>query len=67
MTMTIEQDEPSMMQTRSGPTVEPCTLVIFGGSGDLTRRKLLPAIYNLVLDGSLPSNFAVVGWKLMMD
>jgi len=59
--MTIEQDEPSMMQTRSGPTVEPCTLVIFGGSGDLTRRKLLPAIYNLVLDGSLPSNYAVVG------
>ncbi len=59
--MTIEQDEPSMMQTRSGPTVEPCTLVIFGGSGDLTRRKLLPAIYNLVLDGSLPSNFAVLG------
>jgi len=59
--MTIEQDEPSMMQTRSGPTVEPCTLVIFGGSGDLTRRKLLPAIYNLVLDGSLPPNYAVVG------
>ncbi len=61
MTMTIEQDKPSIMQTNSGPTVEPCTLVIFGGSGDLTRRKLLPAIYNLVLDELLPPDYAVVG------
>ena len=42
-------------------TPEPCTLVIFGGSGDLARRKLVPALYNLFLDGSLPSNFAVLG------
>ena len=41
--------------------VQPCTLVIFGASGDLTRRKLLPALYNLLLDGLLPSNFAVLG------
>lgn len=34
--------------------------VIFGGTGDLTHRKLIPAIYNLVLDGMLPDNFAVV-------
>ncbi len=40
---------------------EPCTLVIFGGSGDLARRKLLPALYNLLLDGLLPSNYAVLG------
>ncbi len=59
--MTTEQDQPSTIQINSGPTVEPCTLVIFGGSGDLTRRKLLPAIYNLVLDGLLPPNYAVVG------
>lgn len=39
----------------------PCTLVIFGGSGDLARRKLLPALYNLLLDGLLPSSFAVLG------
>lgn len=38
----------------------PCSLVIFGGSGDLSRRKLLPAVYNLALDGVLPTNFAVV-------
>ena len=40
---------------------QPCTLVIFGGSGDLSRRKLLPALYNLFLDGALPDNYAVVG------
>ena len=40
---------------------EPCTVVIFGASSDLTRRKLIPALYNLVLDGMLPSHFAVVG------
>jgi len=43
-------------------TPEPCTMVIFGASGDLTRRKLLPALYNLSLDGLLPGSFAVVGF-----
>ena len=61
MPMVVEQEEPSNMQTSSSAAVEPCTLVIFGGSGDLTRRKLLPAVYNLVLDGSLPPNYTVVG------
>ncbi len=41
---------------------QPCTLVIFGGAGDLARRKLLPALYNLALDGALPTNFAVLGF-----
>ncbi|HEY3197162.1 MAG TPA: glucose-6-phosphate dehydrogenase, partial [Nitrospirales bacterium] len=40
---------------------QPCTLVIFGGSGDLSRRKLLPALYNLFLDGVLPDKYAVIG------
>ncbi|HXF94328.1 MAG TPA: glucose-6-phosphate dehydrogenase [Nitrospiraceae bacterium] len=40
---------------------DPCILVIFGGSGDLAKRKLIPALYNLSLDGMLPSNFAVLG------
>src|SRR5215831_20456586 len=43
------------------PPVEPCTLVIFGGSGDLARRRLVPALYNLLLDGLLPANFVVLG------
>ena len=40
---------------------QPLTLVIFGGGGDLAHRKLLPALYNLYVDGLLPPRFAVVG------
>jgi glucose-6-phosphate 1-dehydrogenase len=46
---------------RLEPTPGPTTLVIFGASGDLTRRKLLPAVYNLSESGHLPEKFAVVG------
>ncbi len=42
-------------------SAQPCTLVIFGGSGDLARRKLIPALYNLLLDGVLPAECAVLG------
>lgn len=42
--------------------IDPCILVIFGATGDLTSRKLLPAIYNLAREGQLPSQFAVVGF-----
>jgi glucose-6-phosphate 1-dehydrogenase len=41
---------------------EPCAVVIFGATGDLTRRKLVPALYNLAHEGQLPSSFAVVGF-----
>src|SRR5579863_8592536 len=39
----------------------PCVLVIFGASGDLTKRLLMPAFYNLACDGLLPDQFAIVG------
>ncbi|MFN2219404.1 MAG: glucose-6-phosphate dehydrogenase, partial [Anaerolineae bacterium] len=39
----------------------PATIVIFGAGGDLTWRKLVPALYNLSLDGYLPARFAVIG------
>src|SRR5215472_7925936 len=42
----------------------PCTLVILGGAGDLSHKKLLPALYNLNLDSALCSKFAVVGFSL---
>ncbi len=61
MTKTARHDQTLTRQSGPDSPVEPCTLVIFGGSGDLTRRKLLPAIYNLRLDGLLPSNYAIVG------
>ncbi len=41
---------------------EPCTLVIFGATGDLTHRKLVPALYNLAADGMLPPALGVVGF-----
>ncbi len=41
--------------------VAPTTLVIFGATGDLARRKLLPALYNLAHEGALPERFHLVG------
>src|SRR5262245_57235268 len=40
---------------------DPVAIVIFGGGGDLAHRKLLPALYNLHLDGLLPPRTAIVG------
>jgi glucose-6-phosphate 1-dehydrogenase len=40
---------------------ESCVMVIFGATGDLTKRKLFPALYNLAKDGFLPDGFAIVG------
>jgi glucose-6-phosphate 1-dehydrogenase len=41
----------------------PCVMVIFGASGDLTKRKLLPALLNLAEEGLLPKDFAIVGFS----
>src|SRR5580692_7378505 len=46
----------------SGKIVEPCIMVIFGATGDLTARKLMPALYNLAREGQLPPQFACVGF-----
>src|SRR5512145_3524984 len=50
---------------RSAPAPDavppPCLLVIFGASGDLTRRKLVPALYGLSRENLLPDAFAVLG------
>ena len=40
---------------------DPCLVVILGASGDLTQRKLIPALYNLHLHGGLPESFGIVG------
>src|SRR5688500_1030865 len=45
----------------SNVRAEPCVFVIFGASGDLTRSKLLPAIYNLAESGHLPDVLAILG------
>jgi glucose-6-phosphate 1-dehydrogenase len=41
--------------------LEPAAIVIFGASGDLTKRKLLPALYRMVKDGNMPEKFAIIG------
>src|SRR5437879_12511736 len=45
-------------------TPEPSVMVIFGASGDLTARKLMPALYNLALNRYLPAGFSVIGVAL---
>ncbi|MBC8008861.1 MAG: glucose-6-phosphate dehydrogenase [Burkholderiales bacterium] len=45
----------------SNPLSEPCVLVVFGASGDLTKRLLVPALYNLACDGLLSDHFSVLG------
>jgi glucose-6-phosphate 1-dehydrogenase len=44
-----------------GKVAGPCIFVLFGAAGDLTKRKLIPSLFNLVKAKLLPSNFAVVG------
>ena len=41
----------------------PQSIVVFGASGDLTHRKLLPALYNLARAGMLPERVAIVGFS----
>jgi glucose-6-phosphate 1-dehydrogenase len=43
-------------------TLDPCSIVIFGASGDLTARKLIPAFYHLVKDGQMPSAYRIIGF-----
>lgn len=56
------KDHPFEEVGRSFRTLDPCILVIFGATGDLTARKLLPAIYNLGKEGLLPPQLVVVGF-----
>jgi glucose-6-phosphate 1-dehydrogenase len=48
------------LSTRAVP--QPCSIVIFGATGDLTHRKLVPALYNLAAEGELPPAVAVIGF-----
>ncbi len=57
-----EPQNPLAVGLGNAQVPRPCALVIFGGAGDLARRKLLPALYNLRVDGVLPASFAVVGF-----
>jgi glucose-6-phosphate 1-dehydrogenase len=56
-TESVENVE-TVSQARRG---DPCTIVIFGAAGDLTKRKLIPALYNLLHSKFLPAKFAILG------
>src|SRR6266566_1274720 len=64
MNRAAEQPEPNPLReglaARAVP--QPCIIVIFGATGDLTHRKLIPALYNLAADGDLPPAVAIVGF-----
>jgi glucose-6-phosphate 1-dehydrogenase len=53
--------QPHVCDLSEKLTLEPCTIVIFGASGDLTSRKLIPALYALFIQDKLPSPFTIVG------
>ncbi len=64
MTMTdaLTTANPLRAGLRMQRTPEPCAVVIFGATGDLTHRKLVPALYNLQRERLLPPGFSVVGF-----
>src|SRR5580704_7755494 len=50
---------------RAPKPADPCVMVIFGAFGDLTKRLVVPALYNLAHTGLLPPNFALIGVDLV--
>ena len=58
--MAVVQEENPLVEGLERMPVHPTTLVIFGATGDLAQRKLLPAIYNLAHEGALPEGFNLI-------
>jgi glucose-6-phosphate 1-dehydrogenase len=56
-----EEEENPLIEGLERLPVHPTTLVIFGATGDLAHRKLLPALYNLAHEGALPERFELIG------
>src|SRR5215475_15498514 len=52
---------PDQQAPRFGRAAGPCAMVLFGASGDLTKRKLVPALFNLAKASLLPNHFAILG------
>jgi len=60
--MDIEEEKHPILERVASDKHFPCIMVIFGASGDLTRRKLMPALYRLEVGGLLDEHFAIVGF-----
>jgi len=54
----------SLNHLDSNPSASPCVMTIFGATGDLTKRKLIPALCNLAQENLLPTQFAIVGFAV---
>src|SRR5919199_863337 len=61
VTETLEN--PLRAGVRLERSAEPCVVTIFGATGDLTKRKLVPALYSLAQQRLLPAEFAVLGFS----
>ena len=61
MTTVEEREENPLVEGLERLPVRPTTLTIFGATGDLSKRKLLPALYNLAHEGALPERFNLIG------
>src|SRR3954469_25261507 len=64
MNRTADQPEPNPLREglSARPVPQPCSIVIFGATGDLTHRKLVPALYNLAANGELPPGVVIVAF-----
>ena len=58
--MAVAEQENPLVEGLERLPIHPTTLVIFGGTGDLAHRKLLPAVYNLAHEGALPERFNLI-------
>src|SRR5688572_32815975 len=58
--MAVAEQENPLVEGLERLPIHPTTMVIFGGTGDLAHRKLLPAIYNLAHEGALPERFNLI-------
>src|SRR5262249_55045523 len=61
VSVVVQATGPQRMIIPPLPQAESCVLVIFGASGDLTRRKLIPALYDLACAGCTHRNFEILG------
>lgn len=59
--MDSQEQTATMTETQDVRQADPCVMVIFGGAGDLTKRKLIPSLYNLYRNGFIGDRFAIVG------
>src|SRR5689334_21104578 len=58
---TLSEDLKTCRLGETRKAVDPCSIVIFGASGDLTARKLIPALYHLYKESQMPPDFRILG------